>query len=456
MTSVSYTQLDFPEMAAIRYGHGLSPRFSPPRDADDLLTSLTGPDAAAARWPVIAVGEADALRLRHRVTRKNRDQDDAAYREALAALRDVQSRGMALRFARILDAPIGFRERLHWFWTDHFTTVARQLELVGLQLEHHDFAIRPRMSGKFSELLEAAVLHPMMLNYLDQTASRGPTSPAGLKQGGGVNENLAREVLELHTLGVDAAYAQEDVHQFALLLTGVGIGKEGMQFRPNQAEPGAEMVLGKRYGGRKPDIADVRAFLDDLARHPDTAHHLSRKLAVHFVDDNPDADLVAAMVRAYLDNDTELLPVYRAMVLHPAANGGVGVKVRQPFDWLATAMRGMGVTGDVVAALPRNGLRRLLGDPMSRMGQPWHKPVGPDGWPEEGGAWLTAPGLAERITWAMTVPVRLMPDLPEPRDLARRIVPGPRGEQLADLVFRAERRRDGLALVLASPDLNTR
>lgn len=456
MTSVSNTELDFPEMAAIRYGYGLSPNFPPPHDAEALLDSLTDPDTAAAAWPVIAQGEAEALRLQFRTTRAKRDEDNASYRQALNMLRDVQARGMALRFARILDTPIGFRERLHWFWTDHFTTVARQLQYAGLQLEHHEFAIRPHISGRFADLLEAAVLHPMMLNYLDQTISRGPGSPVGRKKGGGVNENLAREVLELHTLGVDADYAQEDVHQFALLLTGVGIGKEGMQFRPNHAEPGAETVLGHSYGGGKADIADVRAFLGDLARHPATAHHLARKLAVHFVDDTPDADLVATMVRAYLENDTELMPMYRAMVLHPSANGGVGTKVRQPFDWLATVMRGMGVTGNVVAALPRNGLRRMLGDPMSRMGQPWHKPVGPDGWPEEADAWITAPGLAERINWAMTVPVRLMPDLPEPRALARRIVPGSRGEQLADLVFRAERRRDGLALVLASPDLNTR
>lgn len=456
MASASSILLDFPEMAAIRFGHGLSPRFDPPATAEDLLASLTVPDAAALRHPLIAAGEADRLGRAFQDSRRARSKDEGAYREVVKAFQEAQSRGMARRFARILDAPVTFRERLHWFWTDHFTTVPRRVDLLAVQITHHDVAIRPHISGRFADMLEAAILHPMMLTYLDQNTSLGPGSPAAGRRGGGVNENLAREVLELHTLGVNAVYAQRDVRQFALLLTGVGVGKEGVAFRPNTAEPGAEILLGKHYGGDDPGLDDIRAALADLARHPDTARHLSRKLAVHFVDDAPDPGLIDAMAAAYLQNDTRLLPVYRAMILHPSAHGGVGAKARQPFDWLATAMRGLGVTGEAVAALPRGAVNRFLGAPMARMGQQWHRPVGPDGWPEESEAWLTAPGLAERITWAMTAPARLVPDLPEPRALARRIIPGPRGKEVADLVFRAERRADGVALVLASPDLNTR
>lgn len=456
MTATSLAQLEFPERAAIRFGYGLSPRFSPPADAEALLDALQGPDIPAGRWPAIQPGEAERLRRQYRDTRQNRTQDEAAYRAAIAALNDMQVRGIVVRFARILDAPIPFRERLHWFWTDHFTTVNRQREEVGVQLDHHDLAIRPHITGRFTDMLQSAILHPAMLGYLDQNQSRGPTSAIALKKGGGVNENLAREVLELHTIGVGGTYSQDDVRQFALLLTGLGSNKNGLYFRENIAEPGAETVLGKTYGGGEASINDIRAALVDLARRPDTALHLARKLAVHFIDDDPDPTLIADMARAYRENDTALLPVYRVMVLHPAAQVNVGAKARQPFEWMATALRGMGLEGEAMTGLSHSIVRRTITDPLRRMGQPWHSPIGADGWAEEQAAWLTAPGLAERITWAMTAPSRLCPDLPDPRDLARRIIPGLRGEVVADLVFRAERRSDGLALVLASPELNTR
>lgn len=452
----SYPKLDFSNTAAVRFGYGLSPRFAPPLDADALIASLSEPDAAVRQWPSVLPGEGTKILRRFRNVRRDRNRSKTVYRDLRLALRDLKYKGAAVRMARVLDSPVTFRERLHWFWTDHFTTVTKRIEEAGVQLDHHDHAIRPRISGRFYDLLEAAILHPMMLVYLDQSQSTGPTSRAGKKRGVGVNENLAREVMELHTLGVHSSYSQEDVRQLALLFTGMIAAQGTLDFRANAAEPGAETVLRHRYGSGLPSMDDIRKVLGDLARHPDTAHHIARKLAVHFISDDPDLDLVTAMTRTYMDEDTALLPVYNTMVRHPAAQVGVGSKARQPFDWMATALRGMSVTGATLMRMETGPFRRFIFDPMARMGQPWQNPVGPDGWPEETAAWINPPGLAERITWSMTVPVRLMPKLPDPRDLARTIVPGERGDEVANIAFRAERRSDGLALVLASPALNTR
>lgn len=447
---------DFPATAATRFGYGLSPRFAPPPDPDAVLASLSGPDHGIMAWPSVRPGEAAKIMREYGAARQQRKRDRDAYRDIRNTVRDLRCKGVAARFARILDAPIPFRERIHWFWTDHFTTIDNRVQASVLQFDHHDLAIRPHICGRFDDLLQAAIMHPEMLYYLNQNRSVGPSSVVGRRKGKGLNENLAREVMELHTLGVESTYSQDDVRQMALLFTGMTSRQSELAFNAKAAEPGAETVLGRSYGGDRASLDDVRAVLRDLARHPDTAEHIARKLAVHFVADDPDPDLVAQMARAYADAETELLPVYRTMLLHPASHSNPGGKARQPFDWMATALRGMGMTGEAMAAMNRHELREYILDPLSRMGQPWQSPVGPDGWPEKAEAWLTPPGLAERITWSMTVPARMMKDLPDPRTLARTIIPGLRGEEVADIARRAERRSDGLALVLASPALNTR
>ncbi|MCJ8140785.1 DUF1800 domain-containing protein [Falsirhodobacter halotolerans] len=452
--------LPFSDMAALRFGHGLSPRHAAPADAAAMLLALDGPDAMRDRWPMIAEGQGADLRERFIKTRQARRTGGEAARRAHLAVRNevnaLTQRSVVARFGRILDAPDTFRERLHQFWADHFTTSGADPSHRATQLEHVDLAIRPHITGRFADLLLAADTHRMMLMYLDQSASRGPNSPQAKRRGGGVNENLAREAIELHTLGVGAAYTQDDVRQLALLLTGMGDDKTATVFRRDWAEPGAETVLGRTYGGPGRIEPPIRQVFVDLARHPDTARHLARKLAVHFVADTPEDDLVEAMAAAYAAHDTALMPVYEVLLTHPAAQGPVGAKARQPFDWLATAMRGLGVDGATLAALRPRDLQRHLILPMTRMGQRWQVPPGPDGWPEGMADWLTPPGLAERIGWAMSTPAHLVDPLPDPRALVEAVVPEAERAVLARLVPRAEQRSDGVALVLASPGFNTR
>lgn len=447
------------QTAAIRFGHGLSPRHALPRSTGAMLETLAGPDRMVQQWPTVEEGQAAEMIGRFgesiKASRSGRPEDVEAYKQVRRDIGLYTRRSAVARMARILDAPDTFRERLHQFWCDHFTTVPKVISQAALQMDHQDRAIRPAMTGPFRRLLREAVTHRMMLDYLEQSSSKGPNSANARKNGGGVNENLAREVLELHTLGVGGAYGQQDVAQFALLLTGLGQQRDGTTFRPGWAEPGAETVLGRSYGGDPARLSHVLAALDDLAEHPQTARHIARKLAVHFISDTPPEDLVEAMAAAYRDNATALMPLYRVMLEHPAALAPAQVKARQPLDWMTAALRSLGVPGERIVAMRDHERRRLLIGPLMRMGQPWQRPIGPDGWPEEAADWLTPAGLAERIDWSLEVPGRIA-RLPDARRLAEQVCSDATRADMVALVGRAERQAEGVALVLASPEMNTR
>lgn len=206
-------------------------------------------------------------------------------------------------------------------------------------------AIRPHVTGRFSDMLRAVVTSPMMLIYLDQVQSMGPNSRAAQNRDRGLNENLAREMLELHTLGVSSAYDQTDVREFAELLTGLTYHPErGFNFRQQQAEPGPETVLGVSYGGSVPaNLDEVLDALEDLATHPDTARHIARKLAVHFVSEDPDADLVADLAQRFDASRGNLMAVVEGLLTHDAAWAPAFSNVRTPFDYMAAGMRALAV-----------------------------------------------------------------------------------------------------------------
>lgn len=456
-------------IAVIRFGSGLRPRRAgpapPPVDAAALLAELAVPDPMPARFPVLSRAEAEALGVQVRPARRAAQAaktsgdpgPERAYRALQQQMRFANGRAAQMTLARAVDAGIGFRERLQQFWADHFATQARGAERGLMQQVYVEEAIRPHLAGRFPDMLKAAATHPMMLIYLDQTVSVGPNSKAGRK-GGGLNENLARETLELHTLGVGGSYGQADVRQLALLLTGLSWSyRNGWQFDAAKAEPGAETVLGEAYGGAVPaDVSEIHAALEDLALHPDTGRHLARKLAVHFTSDDPDPGLVDSMAAAYAANGGALVPVYAAMLDHPAAWDSFGAKARQPFDFLAAALRALGVTGEQVASLNPGGVNNQLLGPLRAMGQPFAAPSGPDGWPEAASEWITPQGLAGRIEWAMKGPRHWAKPVPDPRRLLRAALDDAAGERLTWAVGRAETATEGAGLILASPDFNRR
>lgn len=448
------------DLIALRFGDGLPHPAKAPADPAAMLAALSAPDAMLAAYPRPGLTQALAFqREGNRLAKEVRKNKSEAGKQAARELRQNTQRaqydGLRAALARAVDTPDGFRERLVRFWADHFTVRAKSRPQTLLPGAFVDEAIRPNIAATFPAMLRAATLHPAMLYFLDQNTSTGPNSRVGKRRDRGLNENLAREVIELHTLGVGGSYTQADVTQMAELLTGLTVTDEdGFLFRPEMAEPGAETVLGTTYDGKGTD--PILAVLDDIALRPDTARHIARKLAVHFVSDDPDPAMVDAMARAFADTGGDLPAVYRAMLDSDAAWDGTLHKARQPVDFVIAALRGLGVTGEQIMAFEYPRIRNILFDPMAVMGQPWQNPRGPDGWPEAEVHWITPQLLAARVTWAMQMPDRLLRRLPDPPEFAARVLGQGADGRVTWAAARAETVPEGIAVVLSSPGFNRR
>ncbi|MGH1457523.1 MAG: DUF1800 domain-containing protein [Paracoccaceae bacterium] len=480
-----------PDLADIRFGCGRAPDIAAPRSIAQMMERLRGPDLAARAFPI---GSFDSLRqdltaydgLRNKERELSRElantgpqdsstpQDSPTRQERTAAfkriqkqvevqkraarLREVQSFGHTLQ--RRIGTQDGLRERLVAFWADHFTAHAKRPRLRPADATYIEDAIRPHVAGRFADMLRAAATHPVMLFYLDQHVSVGPNSPAARarvsagRPSGAMNENLAREMLELHTLGVGGPYGQGDVQQLAALLTGLSYAPaKGFVFRAGLAEPQAETVLGKRYGGAKAKLDDIYAALDDLAAHPATSRHIARKMARHFTSDQPSEDLIRALDAAFTQSGGDLAALTQALLRHPDAWVREPGNVKQPFDFVASALRALGTHPRHIPVMKRRRMQQQFLTPLAHMGQAWNRPPGPDGWPEEDAAWIVPQRLAARIQWAMTVPFALMKLLPDPDDFMRSAL-GARARSAPQLGFAAkgaETRAIGIGLVLLSP-----
>nr|WP_244868087.1 DUF1800 domain-containing protein [Vannielia litorea] len=442
----------------------MSPRHAPPGSVAEMVAALHGPDDMAAAFPIAPFAERlPWYREFSDLSKARRAGDETALKKIKAMLvddREAHTDMLAATLARALEAPHPLRERLTRFWADHFTVKGKGVARKAVQRFVED-AIRPHVTGSFAAMLKAAVTHPLMLLYLDQNGSVGPGSNYAARQAErgktrGLNENLAREVLELHTMGVGGRYTQEDVRQFAELLTGLTMNlRQGMVFRPRRAEPGEEEVLGKVYGGRKARLEHVHAVLDDIAVHPDTADHIARKLAVHFVSDTPPEGLVAALRARFEETGGDLGAVTEALLEHPEAWGPLA-KTKQPYDFLASACRALGVEGRQLTGLGFRKMMLYFLRPMQAMGQPWEQPLGPDGWAEDGAHWLTPQGLAGRINWAMSVSRVEGLSLPDPRRFVVTALGRQASERLAFAARAAEREAEGVGIILASPDFQRR
>jgi uncharacterized protein (DUF1800 family) len=340
------------------------------------------------------------------------------------------------------DAEIGYVERLVWFWSNHFCVSLDASVMAG---GYEREAIRPHVLGRFADLLLAAESHPAMLIYLNDAQSIGPDSVAGINRGKGLNENFAREILELHTLGVRTGYAQADVISFAKALTGwtlrppvfdPDIGGQFV-FIPRAHEPGAQTVLGKTY----PDtgVAQGRAVLADLARHPATATHIATKLAIHFVADDPPAALIDRLARRFRDTDGDLKEVSKALIAAPEAWSPQQAKVKHPGEWLVAASRATGSTVDI---------RRFVGA-QALLGEPLWRPPAPKGFPDDNAAWLD--GLAERLEIANAFAQRLGPSL-DPAAVADAALGPLASAETRQEIARAESRPQALTLALMAPE----
>lgn len=309
-----------------------------------------------------------------------------------------------------------FRERLVHFWSNHFAVSIDKVICLGLAGALENEAIRPRIDGPFVELLLAVETHPAMITYLDNQRSTGPNSELGVRAARrfeasgnaklGLNENLAREILELHTLGVDGGYTQSDVTTFAAVLSGWSIGGgEGRYadgtpgafvFRAALHEPGGKTILGTRYVDD--GMAQAQAVLRDLAARRATAQHLATKLARHFVADEPPPELVARLTKAYLGNDGQLSAVYAALVNWDGAWRPEPHKFKQPHEFVYSALRSLDV-GTLDA--------KTLIAPFETLGQRHWSPGSPAGWPDGQADWDGADALMKRIEWSVALADRI-------------------------------------------------
>ena len=507
--------LSFPTMAAIRFGYGRRPGEALPQTKDDLIGQVTRGANSVPGFPVggIEARHTQILDLQDRLKQiRQADGDDLDRRQQRRLL---QRRAQVLfqmdANARLMQAvlsPDGFNERLATFWTNHFSTsAAKSLPMRLIVPLYEAEAIRPYMGARFSTLLRSATEHPSMLIYLDQAQSLGPESKGGMRRNKGLNENLGRELLELHTLGAGSGYTQADVRSAAMVLTGLTVDQQAMEtaFRPQISEPGEHQVLGVSYGGVKRSRKDYLAMLDDLAVHPKTAAHISRKLAVHFISDQPPEEMIQAMSEAWKKTDGDLPAVYRAMLDHPAAWRDEGAKARQPFDYIVTGLRALNSgsgAGDVAAfmqayqqddddndemrAMPKKNaapaadgqammqappssedearikrrkafqMARALGQgALRRMGQPTWLPPSPAGFEESFSAWITASQLSERLSLARRASAQFGKDV-DPREFLKATLADAARDETIRVVSQAPNRVSGLTLVLASPEFNRR
>jgi uncharacterized protein (DUF1800 family) len=349
-----------------------------------------------------------------------------------------------LRTEAALQANIGFTERLVWFWSNHFCISADDIRSMSGAYERE--AIRPNILGRFTDLLLAAENHPAMLFYLGNLGSMGANSVAGINRSLGLNENLSREALELHTLGVRSGYTQADVISFANTLTGwswvppFSSPDHGGEFAFNARmhEPGPQTVLGKRY--EQEDVEQARAVLRDLAAHPATATHLASKLVRHFVTDTPPPDLVEQMAKAFRDTDGDLKATARAMVAAPESWALPPTKLKRPSEWAVSTVRAAGLTE--IDPKAYTNAQALLGEPLWR-------PPSPKGFPDDEASWLD--GIGRRLDVANRFAERIA-DKADPNEIIETVLASCASSELTQAVGQCETRQQALALLFMSTE----
>ena len=487
-----------PTLAAIRYGYGLRPGEEPPRDAEALLAQLDQAAKRKLRFPREGAGgrretasRVMSLRAAEAKAAKDGKPNESIRKETQKEALQIYRQDAMARLAQAILSPFGFHERLASFWTDHFSTSAlKSLPMRMVVPLYEAEAIRPNLAGSFANLLKAAMLHPAMLIYLDQSDGAGMDAPAGRPGGRAVNESLGRELLELHTLGAGSGYTQEDVRAAALILTGLSVDRRALEvvYRPRISEGGSISLLGEVYEDDEAGSQDHLRMLEDLALNPMTAEHVCRKLVIHFVADEPPADLVAAMTAAWAETEGDLKAVYRAMLDHPRAWSDPGQKIKRPFEFVVSGFRAVDISDKDLSRLldemdddeqeddgpMRKALKMasstaaredakqraarandLTLAALQRMDQPIWQPPSPAGYADLASVWLSPGQLSERIAWARLMAGRFG-QRRDPGTFLDAALGDAAGQNTRDVIAQAPNTNHAIAMVLASPEFNRR
>jgi uncharacterized protein (DUF1800 family) len=421
--------------ALVRFGLGRRGAEPLPSDpAAWLLDQLRQPDPARFDDPPSAAAGLAALR-EDRETKPPPGESRA---------RNLFQSQAAAQLANAVTTAAPFRERLVWFWTNHFTISLRRGEIACVAAAFVEEAIRPNVTAGFEDMVLAVMRHPAMLLYLDNAGSVGPDSQAGQKSHRGLNENLARECMELHTVSPLAGYTQADVTAFANVLTGWSIERKqdplGFRYRPNAHEPGVQTVMQQKF---PPDEAGGVAALRFLSNHPATHRFLATKLVRHFVADDPPPDAVRAIEGVLRDTKGNLGAASAALVRLDAA-WRPGTKLRTPMEYVVAGVRSLDLPPEQV---PMIGILGGLGQPL------WNAPA-PNGWPDRAADWSAPEAMLRRIDWANGFAGRIgNRDVLEISDTTL----GPLlRDETRDAIRRAGSRRDAMTLLLTSPEFQRR
>ena len=414
------------------------------------MAGATAMPAAGPPGMMPATAPTDAVKLALQADRKQMRRDaQGLYRAAVNA-----------RAESALTTPAPFVERLVHFWANHFAVSAEKPEVVAYAGAFEYDAIRPHVLGRFEDMLLAAERHPAMMLYLDQARSIGPNSAFAQRvaarrpgSGPGLNENLAREIMELHTLGVRSGYTQADVTDFARAMTGWSIGgyrggKDPLEagppgaflFRPATHEPGERVILGRHY----PDSGEfqARTALTDFAAAPATATHIATKLARHFAGDAPPPAMVDRLAAAFTASKGDLPTVYRAIIASPEAWAPQPAKFKTPWEWTISSLRGLG----------RMSLDQMQIAPLlTQLGQPTWKPGSPAGWDDVAASWAAPDALIRRVELAQRLAAPSAAKV-DARALAPKLIPAGFAPMATEQIARAESPAAALALLLVSPD----
>lgn len=365
---------------------------------------------------------------------------------------DVYRHEMKARFEHAVRTDTPLIERMVMFWSNHFAVSFKgKPQMAGLVGVYEREAIRPHVLGKFSDILRAVVEHPAMLVYLDNVQSFGPNSVVGKKRKKGLNENLAREILELHTLGVDGGYTQDDVIGFAKVLTGWTVkpprfGGGGFNFIKYVHEPGAHKVLGKTYD--QDGQAQGVEVLKDLARHPSTARFIATKMARHFISDKPSASVIRKLEQTFKRTDGDLADMMRTIIGMRETWVNPLPKVKTPYEMIVSSFRALGASPDVL------DFKRIAQSLALLDNVPFQAPS-PQGWPDTAQDWLSPNATISRVEWCHAFAQVIRPT-ENPLKLAQNVMAGVANADTLLWIERAPSPVDGLALMLASPEWQRR
>ena len=426
--------------AAIRFGLGRRAGEAEPRDPVGWLAGqLDGPDPLLAT-PAPSVQ--DGLELL-RQDRRDTGMNGAAPIRRVGAMFVAESGAIA---HNLLNTVVPFRERLVWFWANHFTVSLRAGgEIQAMLPSYVREAIRPHVNGRFADMLAAAMHHPAMLMYLDNIVSIGPNSRIGQLQHRGLNENLARESLELHTVTPAAGYTQQDVIEYAKILTGwmyeLPEHNRGFLFRQDGHEPGPKTVMGRVFPPGLPGGDAVLAF---LAEHPMTYRNLATKLVRHFVADDPPVAAVRRIEAVLHDSKGDLKATSLALIGLPEAWQPL-TKLRSSQDYVFAVLRALGVTDYAQTEL--NSALLALGQPL--FGAPF-----PNGYPDTVADWSSPEEMMRRVDWVYGIAPHF--GTADPNALAANVLGDLLSPETRDLTRQAGSRRDALTLLLTSPEFQRR